>query len=152
MSSFTSSSIPCGSIAGIPIRLHYTLPFLFVVALLAEVWASWASVGWAALMYGPVLLGTVIIHELGHSLAARRVGGEAEGILLWCARRLGAFLLVPSFQPGQAGALCRCTEGSAHSRRTCRLHMLNEAAAVPAPFAQAAGRPRVHRSQLRAQG
>lgn len=35
------------------------------------------------LQYGPILLGTVLIHELGHALAARRVGGHADGILLW---------------------------------------------------------------------
>jgi membrane-associated protease RseP (regulator of RpoE activity) len=27
----------------------------------------------------------VFIHELGHCLAARRVGGHVDGILLWCA-------------------------------------------------------------------
>ncbi len=53
------------------------------MALLAEAFSSWAALGWAALMYGPVLLGTVLIHELGHALAARRVGGHADGILLW---------------------------------------------------------------------
>lgn len=96
------------------------LPLLFVVALLAEAFSSWAAFGWAALMvrqsrarrvwrccsavaqpprppiqqpcpcclpplmqYGPILLGTVLIHELGHALAARKVGGHAHGILLW---------------------------------------------------------------------
>lgn len=79
----TSNSLPAGSLFGIPIRLSYTLPLLFVVALLAEAFSSWAAFGWAALMYGPILLGTVLIHELGHALAARRVGGHADGILLW---------------------------------------------------------------------
>ncbi len=37
----------------------------------------------SAMQYGPILLGTVLIHELGHALAARRVGGHADGILLW---------------------------------------------------------------------
>lgn len=41
-------------------------------------------------MYGPVLLGTVLIHELGHALAARRVGGHADGILLWPLGGCGA--------------------------------------------------------------
>ncbi|PRW60200.1 MBL fold metallo-hydrolase [Chlorella sorokiniana] len=79
----TKNSLPAGSLFGIPIRLSYTLPLLFVVALLAEAFTSWAAFGWAALMYGPILLGTVLIHELGHALAARRVGGHADGILLW---------------------------------------------------------------------
>ena len=35
------------------------------------------------LALGPVLLATILIHELGHCLAARSVGGTAESILLW---------------------------------------------------------------------
>lgn len=35
------------------------------------------------LLLGPVLLLTVLIHELGHCLAARSVGSEVQGILLW---------------------------------------------------------------------
>jgi len=35
------------------------------------------------LLLGPVLLLTVLFHELGHCLAARSVGGHVEGILLW---------------------------------------------------------------------
>lgn len=82
----SGSSLPLGSIAGIPVRLHVTFPLLFVMGLLAEAASySWsgASVGWAAIMYGPVLLGTVLLHELGHCLAARQAGGHADGILLW---------------------------------------------------------------------
>lgn len=37
---------------------------------------------WFVLL-GPVLLLTVLVHELGHCLAARQVGGSATGILLW---------------------------------------------------------------------
>jgi Zn-dependent protease len=56
------------------------------MGLLAEAASySWsgASVGWAAIMYGPVLLGTVLLHELGHCLATWQAGGHADGILLW---------------------------------------------------------------------
>lgn len=79
-----------------------TLPLLFVVALLAEAFSSWAALGWAALLYGPVLLGTVLIHELGHSLAARKVGGTADGILLW---PLGGLAYV-GHDCGPKGACC----------------------------------------------
>ena len=82
-SSFEASSLPVGSLAGIPVRLHLTFPLVLVAALLQAGSSTWASLGWAALMYGPILLVTVLLHELGHSLAARRVGGHAEGILLW---------------------------------------------------------------------
>lgn len=35
------------------------------------------------ILLGPVLLVTILIHELGHCLAARSIGGVVEGILLW---------------------------------------------------------------------
>eukprot|EP00775_Hariotina_reticulata_P003588 gene3588-3854_t len=35
------------------------------------------------LILGPILLFTILVHELGHCLAARQVGGEAHSILLW---------------------------------------------------------------------
>jgi len=35
------------------------------------------------LLLGPVLLITILCHELGHCLAARSVGGTVQGILLW---------------------------------------------------------------------
>lgn len=62
-----------------------TFPLVLAVGLLAEGlnWDSWTAVGWAALMYGPILLVTVLLHELGHCLATRRLGGQVEGILLW---------------------------------------------------------------------
>ena len=82
----TSLTFPLGSVAGVPIKLHATFPLVLLAGLLAEAAsssASWVAVAWAGIVYGPVLLGTVLVHELGHSLAARRLGGHAEGILLW---------------------------------------------------------------------
>eukprot|EP00882_Tetradesmus_deserticola_P016313 GHRQ01017415.1.p4 GENE.GHRQ01017415.1~~GHRQ01017415.1.p4 ORF type:complete len:171 (+),score=30.14 GHRQ01017415.1:129-641(+) len=68
---------------GIPVRLHY----LFIVFLALQVVGSILYGGlWPLywfLLLGPILLVTVLIHELGHSLAARQVGGRVEGILLW---------------------------------------------------------------------
>lgn len=43
---------------------------------------KWLALLWFIVL-GPVLLITILIHELGHSLAARSVGGSAQGILLW---------------------------------------------------------------------
>lgn len=76
-------SIPLGKLFGIPIRLHV----LFLALLGLQVAAGFiVSKEWALfwfILLGPILLATVLIHELGHSLAARSVGGEAHGILLW---------------------------------------------------------------------
>lgn len=76
-------SLPLGSICGIPLRLH----FLFVVLLVLQVALGAFVGGWYALtsflVMGPILLFTILVHELGHCLAARQVGGEADMILLW---------------------------------------------------------------------
>lgn len=76
-------SFPLGRIADIPIRLHIT----FFLVLAAQLLGSLSYGGNAVLLWflllGPVLLLTVLIHELGHCLAARSVGSEVQGILLW---------------------------------------------------------------------
>ena len=60
-----------------------TFPVVLLFSLLSQSPWNLATLAWASLLYGPVLLVTVLIHELGHSLAARRAGSEAHGILLW---------------------------------------------------------------------
>ncbi|KAI8470627.1 MAG: hypothetical protein J3K34DRAFT_252144 [Monoraphidium minutum] len=78
-----SWSVPLGSILGIPLRLHLSFLLLLVVQTLAQIpGGKWWVVVWLLAM-GPILLATVLIHELGHCLAARQVGGKASGILLW---------------------------------------------------------------------
>ena len=42
-----------------------------------------AVVLYTILLYGPILFFTVLVHELGHCLACRQIGGEAHSILLW---------------------------------------------------------------------
>ena len=74
---------------GIPVYVHIYM--FFLVGL--QVAQTLASVGlnstgftvgaWTFLLYGPILFGTVLVHELGHCAAARCVGGRAEEILLW---------------------------------------------------------------------
>lgn len=41
-------------------------------------------------LYGPVLMLTVLIHEFGHIFATKRLGGEVGGVVLW---PLGGFAL-----------------------------------------------------------
>mmetsp|Transcript_30775 Transcript_30775/g.91454 ORF Transcript_30775/g.91454 Transcript_30775/m.91454 type:complete len:281 (-) Transcript_30775:267-1109(-) len=79
----SAGSAPLGSLAGIPVRLHLTfLLVLFVQCLGAIYYGWWAVLLWFVLL-GPVLLVTVLVHELGHALAARYVGGDCSLILLW---------------------------------------------------------------------
>ena len=35
------------------------------------------------ILYGPILLVTVLTHEMGHVIMNRRCGGETGGIYLW---------------------------------------------------------------------
>eukprot|EP00435_Cladocopium_sp_Y103_P059692 s786_g21.t1 len=70
---------------GTPIRLHVFLPLAAILAALSTVAAGhpWQSVLLAVLVAGPLLLITVLVHELGHVIAAKRCGCTADHILLW---------------------------------------------------------------------
>ncbi len=77
-----SWSIPAGRLFGVDIRIHLT--FLF---LLAFVWFTQSvNMGPAGAMRGVVLVAivfiSVVLHELGHSLAARRSGLALRSIIL----------------------------------------------------------------------
>lgn len=82
---FLNWSFPLYTAWGIRVRVH----LLFVLVVLGELIRS--SLGNPAGGMGPVyvaiamasLFGLVLLHEYGHCLACRRVGGEADQILLW---------------------------------------------------------------------
>src|SRR5262245_49442225 len=82
---FLSTGVPLGHIAGIQIRLHWTLlAYWFfelnsVLRLRDERGAAFT--GW--LLAIGLMFGSILLHELGHAFAARRVGGDARDILLW---------------------------------------------------------------------
>jgi len=111
------ASLRVGSLFGIPIRLGAS--FLLVVPLLAYLVGSQvgATVGLinglfgTAIDPGPLtegvrpwilgagaalgLFGSVLLHELGHSLVARRYGLETESITLWFLGGLAQFAEMP---------------------------------------------------------
>jgi stage IV sporulation protein FB len=75
-------SVPVGRIIGISIRLH----ILYILWMAVEVGVAAAKGGPSfGLRLGVVgcLLLLVLLHEFGHCLACRRVGGSADEILLW---------------------------------------------------------------------
>ena len=37
-------------------------------------------------LYGPVLLLTILVHEFGHVFATKRQGGEVGGVVLWVSK------------------------------------------------------------------
>ena len=93
---FPPSTISLGScICGVPIKLHLS----FFILLLIEFITSFRYVNqfpiymlFVVVMYGPVLLLTVLVHEFGHVWMNKRQGGEVGGIVLWVSSyRLGCF-------------------------------------------------------------
>ena len=72
-----NASFPLGVYLDISVRLHVTFLFVLVYRLSAE-GSIFDSLRWSALLFFSVLL-----HEFGHCLACRSVGGQANEILMW---------------------------------------------------------------------
>lgn len=68
-------------IKGIDVYLNWTW-FLFAVFEIQARRGSYTSVSWNVLEY-LALFAIVLMHEFGHALACRSVGGKAETIMLW---------------------------------------------------------------------
>lgn len=68
-------------VAGITVFVHWTW---FPIAYLQFQWRkdTYASPAWVVVEY-VTLFGIVLLHEFGHALACRQVGGRAEQIDLW---------------------------------------------------------------------
>jgi len=73
--------MPAGRILGIDVRLHWTLLAYtaFQVSEFAGTGASWYW--WPVVLLAVPL--SVLLHEFGHSLTARAVGGDSRNIILW---------------------------------------------------------------------
>src|SRR5262249_35020785 len=74
-------AFPLFRVAGIAVYLHW--PWLVVASLVVKLrlnnynWPAWNLVEYLSLFV------IVLLHEFGHALACRSVGGEAERIILW---------------------------------------------------------------------
>jgi len=75
-------ALPIGSVVGIRVRVH----LLFIVYAVAQVLWSIArdelGVAYQLMIIGALFV-LVLLHEFGHCLTCRRVGGEADDILMW---------------------------------------------------------------------
>ncbi len=88
--------IRLGRVAGITLYLHWSW-FLVAYIEIAYRRSAYGSVAWNVAEY-VALFGIVLLHELGHSLACRQVGGKADYIVLW---PLGGVAVVnPPPRPG----------------------------------------------------
>ncbi len=81
MPSLRQGSIHLFRVAGIDLYLHWS--WFLVAAFEMQNWhGRYSSVVWSALEYLALFL-IVLLHEFGHALACRQVGGTANQILLW---------------------------------------------------------------------
>ena len=91
-----TSSLRLFTLFGIPVFLHWTW---LIVAVLELTWGSrfGLTLPWAAALY-VTLFAMVLLHEFGHALACKSVGGTVDKILLW---PLGGIAFVrPPPRPG----------------------------------------------------
>jgi Zn-dependent protease len=81
MPSTRQGSIHLFRFSGIDVFLHWSW-FLVAAYEIQLRRGSYSSVGWNILEYLALFL-IVMIHEFGHALACRQVGGQANRIVLW---------------------------------------------------------------------
>ncbi|MFZ0960323.1 MAG: M50 family metallopeptidase [Terriglobia bacterium] len=81
MTSLRQGSIHLFRFAGIDVFLHWSW-FLVAAYEIASRTKSYSSVTWNVLEYVALFL-IVMLHEFGHALACRQVGGTANRIVLW---------------------------------------------------------------------
>jgi len=83
-------------VAGIDVYLHWSW-FIVAIIEVAYLRTRYTSLVWCALDYLALFM-IVLLHEFGHALACRQVGGVAREILLW---PLGGVAVVdPPQRPG----------------------------------------------------
>jgi Zn-dependent protease len=82
--------------AGIDVYLHWSW-FLLAVYGISSRGARYTSPAWPVLEY-LALFGIVLLHEFGHALACRQVGGQANQIVLWPLG--GVAYVAPPPRPG----------------------------------------------------
>jgi len=81
MTPTSQGSIRLFRLAGIDLYLHWSW-FLVAYYEINQRAGHYTSLVWNVLEY-LALFGIVLLHEFGHSLACRQVGGQADRIVLW---------------------------------------------------------------------
>src|SRR4029077_6822864 len=76
-----AGSFPLFRIAGIQVYLHWTWLLVAYFEIVNRV-NRYQSMAWNVIEY-LALFGIVLMHEFGHALACRQVGGQASQIMLW---------------------------------------------------------------------
>jgi Zn-dependent protease len=81
MFSIRQGSLHLARVAGIDLFLHWSWFFVAVIEIESR-GTQYSSVAWNVLEYLALFL-IVLLHEFGHALACRQVGGTANRIMLW---------------------------------------------------------------------
>ncbi len=71
------------TVAGIPIRLHSSFLLLGGALVAWEAATAGGAAAFSALVYGLLLFGSVLVHELGHALTGRWFGVQTKDITLY---------------------------------------------------------------------
>jgi Zn-dependent protease len=96
MNNVTAGSFPLFRVAGIQVYLHWSWLVVAYFEIINRV-NKYHSMTWNIIEY-VALFGIVLLHEFGHALACRQVGGQANRIMLW---PLGGVAFVqPPQRPG----------------------------------------------------
>ena len=91
-----SGSIRLFRLWGIDVHLHWSW-FLVAVYSISNRIPNYTSPVWGVLEYLALFL-IVVMHEFGHALACRQVGGRADQIVLWPLG--GVAYMAPPSRPG----------------------------------------------------
>jgi len=81
MPGLRQGSVHLGRVAGIDLYLHWSW-FVVAVIEIGSRQGRYTSLVWSALEY-LALFAIVLMHEFGHALACRQVGGTVDRIMLW---------------------------------------------------------------------
>jgi len=90
-------SIRIGAVAGIPIRIHLT--FFLLLLWFGNVSVQQGQTFLSGVAFMLLLFGCVVLHELGHALAARRYGVATREIVLY---PFGGIARIESMPSGKA--------------------------------------------------
>jgi Zn-dependent protease len=81
MNNLTAGSFPLFRLAGIQVYLHWSWLLVAYIDVVNRI-NRYQSMTWNVIEY-LALFGIVLLHEFGHALACRQVGGQANRIMLW---------------------------------------------------------------------
>jgi Zn-dependent protease len=81
MNKLVAGSLPLFRVAGIQVFLHWSWLLVAYFEIVSRV-NEYRSMTWNVIEY-LALFGIVLLHEFGHALACRQVGGQANRIMLW---------------------------------------------------------------------